>query len=287
SSANLRLACRKSDIAARVGGDEFIILLPNTSRDDAGKILARIKSGFADARVEGIRCSASLGLDTKQAPEQSLDEIMANAADAMYLDKTMNRKSINKNILSTIIESLHARYPEEKRHALAVSALCADVGAALHLPTDEIAMLERAGYLHDIGKITLDEIIIAKGELSDEENEQMQQHTAVGYRVLSLFDDTLDLAEHVYGHHERWDGAGYPRGLKGEQIPLLSRIIAVAETYDRVLNRGELPLDDRERAALNALVAGAGTKFDPPVVEVFVAMVAERQAAQSLDATDA
>ena len=98
----------------------------------------------------------------------------------------------------------------------------------------------------------------------------MQQHSVVGYRILNLFDDTLDLAEYVYGHHERWDGAGYPRGLKGEQIPLLSRIITVVETYDRVLNRGELSLDERKLAALDVIKNGAGTQFDPQIAELFI-----------------
>ncbi|HBN84391.1 MAG TPA: sensor domain-containing diguanylate cyclase, partial [Clostridiales bacterium] len=108
---------------------------------------------------------------------------------------------------------------------------------------------------------------------SDEELEKMQQHSAVGYRILSLFDDTLDLAEYVYGQHERWDGAGYPRGLKGEQIPLISRIIAAVETYDRVLNRGELPLKERKPAALDVIKNGAGTHFDPKIANILVQMI--------------
>ena len=97
------ITCRQNDVVARVGGDEFIILLPNTTRENAEKILTRIKSGFADARVEAIKCSIALGLDTKRSPDQLLDEIMANAENAMYKDKTMNRKSINKDIIDTIV----------------------------------------------------------------------------------------------------------------------------------------------------------------------------------------
>jgi len=200
-------------------------------------------------------------LDTKQRPDQSLDEIVANAENAMYKDKTMNRKSINKDIVDTIIETLHTRNNREKQHSITVSELCFDVGTVLHLPETEISKLKRAGYLHDIGKIVLDEGMLTKETLSDEEFEKMQQHSAVGYRILSLFDDTLDLADYVYGHHERWDGNGYPRGVKGEQIPLLSRIISVAETYDRVLNRGNLTLKDRKQNALDVISNGAGTQF--------------------------
>jgi len=270
SSEILQQVCRQNDVVARIGGDEFIILQPNTTRENAEKILVRIKSGFADARVEAIKCSIALGLDTKQSPDQSLDEIMANAENAMYKDKTMNRKAINKDIIDTIIETLHAKNTGEKQHSINVSDLCSDVGAALHLPETEISKLKRAAYLHDIGKIALDDGMLTKDTLSDEEIEKMQQHSVVGYRILNLFDDTLDLAEYVYGHHERWDGAGYPRGLKGEQIPLLSRIITVVETYDRVLNRGELSLDERKLAALDVIKNGSGTQFDPQITKVFV-----------------
>lgn len=277
SSEILRQVCREEDIVARVGGDEFIILLPETIGEDAEIILARIKSGFADAYLEAIKCSISLGLDTKQRPDQSLDEIVANAENAMYKDKTMNRKSINKDIVDTIIETLHTRNNREKQHSIAVSELCFDVGTAMHLPETEISKLKRAGYLHDIGKIVLDEGMLTKETLSDEEFEKMQQHSAVGYRILSLFDDTLDLADYVYGHHERWDGNGYPRGVKGEQIPLLSRIISVAETYDRVLNRGNLTLKDRQQTALDVISNGAGTQFDPQIAEVFVQMITKKE----------
>ena len=123
SAEILQQVCRQNDVVARVGGDEFIILLPNTNGENAEKILARIKSGFAEARVEAIKCSIALGLDTKQSPDQLLDEIMANAENAMYKDKTMNRKSTNKDIIGTIIETLHTRNPKEKQHSVDVSEL--------------------------------------------------------------------------------------------------------------------------------------------------------------------
>jgi diguanylate cyclase (GGDEF)-like protein/PAS domain S-box-containing protein len=273
SSEILQQVCRQNDAVARIGGDEFIILLPKTTQENAEKILDRIRLGFSDAHVEAIKCSISLGLDTKLSPEQSLDEIMANAENAMYKDKTMNRTSINKDIIDTIVKTLHARSPREKQHSITVGKLCFNTGTALHLPETEKSKLKRAGYLHDIGKIILDDSILYRDMLSKDELEIMQQHSVVGYRILNLFDDTLDLAEYVYGHHERWDGAGYPRGLKGEQIPLISRIISVVETYDRVLNRGELPMEERKLAALEVIKNGIETQFDPEISEIFVQMI--------------
>lgn len=264
---------RENDFVARVGGDEFIILLPETSRETADMIVVRIKEGFLDARIEAIKCSISLGLDTKTSPDQALEEIIANAENAMYKDKTMNRKSVNKEIIDTIIDTLHSKSPREKQHSLEVGVICKEFGQFLELAKLEINKLERTGYLHDIGKITLDEEILSKVSLTDEEFEKMQQHSVIGYRILNLFDDTLDIAEYVYSHHERWDGTGYPRGLKGEQIPLISRIISIVETYERVLNRGEASLEERELKAMNVIKEGGAKQFDPELAELFLKML--------------
>lgn len=275
SAEILMQACRQNDVVARIGGDEFILLLPKTTRENAEKILDRIKAGFADARVEAIKCSISLGLDTKQNPDQSLDEVMANAENAMYKDKSMNRKSNNKDIIDTIINTLHAQNPCERQHSLAVAMLASGIGAEINLPENEILKLKQAGFLHDIGKIVLGESILAKDQFSEEELEKLKQHPSAGFRILSLFDDMLDIAEFVYGHHERWDGTGYPRGIKGNQISLISRILAVAEVYDRVRNRGDAPIKERESNALAVIKDGAGTQFDQSIAEAFLHMMAK------------
>jgi diguanylate cyclase len=108
-----------------------------------------------------------------------------------------------------------------------------------------------------------------KEKFSEEETQEMQQHAVVGYRILNIFDATLDLAEVVYSHHERWDGKGYPKGLKGREIPRLSRVLSVAESYDRIIHRTYHEKISEEDAK-QILKDCAGTQFDPEIVELFI-----------------
>lgn len=273
SAEVLKNALRQGDLLSRIGGDEFTLLLPKTSREEAEKVIAEIQTGLLNVRVSAIKGSISLGLDIKYHEGQSLEEVMANAENAMYRNKTINRKSTDSVIMENIVASMHSRSPEEKRHAEAVRDLCASFGTALQLSETKIGRLKLAGYLHDIGKITLDQDFLSEAALSDAEHKKMQQHPGVAYRLLSLFDDTLDIADHVYSHHEWWDGSGYPRGLKGAQINVIARIIAIAETYDRVLHQGDQPVEVRKEAAIQAIRGNAGTRFDPMLAQSFVEMV--------------
>ena len=267
SSEILVQSCRASDMVARVGGDEFIILLPNTEHEQVKRIITRIRSGFAKIKVEAIKCSLSIGSDTKSKVHEPIEDIIANAENEMYWDKLMHRKEVNRDMIDTIIDTLHSENPEEKQHSEVVSQLCGEMGAAFGMADPEISRLKQAGYLHDIGKIVLDKSSLAE----DVDKENMKQHVIGGYRILHLFDDTLDLAEYVYNHHERWDGKGYPKGLKGEEIPKISRIISIAETYERVLRREGG--SEGKKKALQVIQDGAGKRFDPQIAELFIQMM--------------
>jgi diguanylate cyclase (GGDEF)-like protein len=273
SAEILKQACRNNDVIARTGGDEFIILLPSTGKDDAISVMDRIRQGFASARVAAIKCSIALGADTKTTKKQALEEIMSNAENEMYKDKTLTRGQVNREIIDTIVDTLHAKSDRERQHSINVSQICGEFGVFLEMPAPRIDKLKRAGYLHDIGKITLDEELLSKDILTDEEFEEMRQHSVISYRILNLFDDTLDLAEYVYGHHERWDGKGYPRGLQGENITMISRIIAIVETYERITSRGDQSDEEKRSIALREINEGAGTQFDPTLARQFVKML--------------
>lgn len=266
----LKRVCRADDIIARVGGDEFVILLPKTQGEKAEEIILRIKNEVSKEQLIAIKSSISMGCDAKLHADQDILKTMEIAEERMYREKTLNRKSINSNLIETIIETLHGNSPKEEAHSKNVRELCQDIGRALNLTDVEIKRLKEAGFLHDIGKIVLDESVLKRVDtLTNREIKEIRQHPVIGYRILNLFDDTLDLAESVLAHHERWDGSGYPKGLKGEEIPKLARIIALAESYDEMTNGLNKNFMSKERA-IQKITEQAGSKFDPEIVDIFV-----------------
>ncbi|MDX9940331.1 MAG: diguanylate cyclase [Sphaerochaetaceae bacterium] len=273
SARILGKASRDTDIIARFGGDEFVVIMPRTTEEQALRVITKIRNGFSEAQVEAMRCSISLGAATKVRSTQVLSDTLANAENGMYKDKAANRNTVNSQIIESLLETLHARSPHEKRHSHAVCEIATDFGSALGLPEDVIRTLARCAYLHDIGKITLDPSLLSDRPLTAEEMELMRQHSVAGFRILNLFDDTLDVAEYVYSHHERWDGGGYPRGLQEEEIPYISRILAIVEAYERMINRTDLPLDARKPRAIDEIRKGAGTQFDPQLACAFITMM--------------
>lgn len=267
----LKKAGREGDIIARVGGDEFILVLLRTGPDEAEKIVQRIKAGLSGEKVEAIRCSMALGTDTKTEVSQSIEKTMSNAEDAMYREKTLNRKANNSETLNAIISTLHEINPKEKRHSIRVGELCEGIARALKLPETEVYKVKRAGFLHDIGKVVLKKDVLEnRRPPTESEIREIQQHTATGYRILNLFDDTVDIADAVYSHHEMWDGSGFPQGLKAEEIPLISRIISLAEAYERRMPDTEEDRRNKKEEVIRYIRNNRGKRFDPELTDVFI-----------------
>ncbi|MGI6706516.1 MAG: diguanylate cyclase [Clostridia bacterium] len=269
----LKSVCRKKDIIARVGGDEFVVLLPGTSSEDGEKIMKRIRDEFSRIRVKAIHGSISMGCHTKTHEDEEILQTLKVAESKMYSVKVTDRSKIKSSTIKTIIEELHRNNPNEKTHSKNVSEICESIGRYMHLPEHELRRLKEAGYLHDIGKIGLDEGVLHTDEmLTDHIQNEMKQHAVIGYRILNSFDDTIDLAEPILAHHENWDGTGYPKGLKGEEIPKSARIIAVAETYDAAIRRRGL----NAKEAIQEIRKQAGYRFDPEIVDIFVKMMSDQ-----------
>ncbi len=272
----LRKSCRNDEVIARLGGDEFAILLKKTRYEDAQQVIRRIKDCLAREETDIIQCSMSVGCDTKTSASQNIELTLKNAENEMYKDKALSRSRVGADMLSMIIMTLYKKSPFEEQHSMNVGDLCRSFGEMLRLPEPEVLQLTRAGLVHDIGKICIDEVLLNKrGAFKDEEKIAFRQHPVTGYRLLNLFDNTLNLAEAVYSHHERWDGTGYPRALRECEIPLFARIIAIAGRYDRYINGYQDKPVSSDRA-LQRLREEAGALFDPQLVQIFAGMIKEQ-----------
>lgn len=268
--------CRADDIIARVGGDEFTILLPKTKEEEAKKIISRVKKQFSNERVKAIKGSISMGCDTKKFVKDDILQILNNAEHKMYSAKTLDRIEVQGTTIKTIIDTLHSNSPMEVKKSKNVSNICEIIGKEMNLSEVDIKRLKEAGFLHNIGKIVLDKELLNKNEaFTVQEQKEIGQHLLVGYRILNSFDDTLDLAEIILAYQERWDGKGIPKGLKGEEIPKLARIIAIAESYDTMINRQNSEGISKEQV-VEEIRNQAGVKFDPEIVDIFIKNILEK-----------
>jgi diguanylate cyclase (GGDEF)-like protein/PAS domain S-box-containing protein/putative nucleotidyltransferase with HDIG domain len=257
----LSSSCRSSDIISRIGGDEFVILLPNTGSNTAQEIVDRILHNLDSKGVLAGRRSIALGWATKTLKEERIHDLFDAAEDRMYRQKTLGRTETQRQQLEVLTNMLFTKAPKEREHALRVQQHAKRIGELLHASSEDVSLITRAGFYHDIGKVVLDtKLINAKGRDSAMQR-QYQEHVISGFRILNTFEETIDLAPLVLHHHERWDGSGYLKGLHGEEIPYISRVLRLAEVWEREgLDEASM---ETKQAVLNKL---AGTEVDPVMV---------------------
>ncbi len=271
--------CRQDEIIARVGGDEFVLLLPKTDSLEAEGIIQRIIASSAAQKVGSINLSIAFGWHTKYRADEDLNRVYKRAEDQMYRDKLSASPDTRNKTIAVIMSTLFEKYEEEEQHhARTVSNLCAAMGAALNLSPERIEDLRIAGLMHDIGKVAINgDALKSPGMLTDSEWIEVKKHSEAGYRILNSADDFSQCATFVLAHHERWDGKGYPRGLAGEKIPLESRIITLADAYDAMTC--ERPYRQRlpEAEILKEIKVKAGTQFDPELARIFIEQVLRKE----------
>lgn len=267
----LKKEFRRSDILSRIGGDEFVAILPNTDSKTAQKIVERIYGEMEGRKVESVLLSVSFGWQTKTVPEESLTDIFKMAEDRMYRKKLSESRSTRNRTLNVILHTLYEKNAYEKKHAERVSEMCAMVGTAIGLSEESVNELKTLGLLHDIGKIAVDDALLnSSKELVGKDRTELERHPEAGYRILNSIEELSQLALSVMSHHENWDGSGYPKGLKGEDIPLYARIVAIAEHYDEMTNDRPYRKAIDKQTALNEITKIAGKRFDENLVKVFV-----------------
>ncbi len=267
----LRYSCRKEDLICRWGGDEFAVLLPKASPVLAQALLERFQEACRKADPEPITLSLALGTATKEDRFQDIFNVVKKAETNMYKDKMHKAKSFRHTVIATLVHKLGEKDYETEEHTWRMQGLAVELGSELGLNEKMMDELTLAVTLHDIGKLAVPESILMKpARLTAEEWELVKEHSERGYRIALTSAELASVAPLILAHHERWDGNGYPHGLKGEEIPLLSRIISVIDAYDVMTNGRPYKGKVSHELAMEELRKCAGRQFDPRIVEAFI-----------------
>jgi diguanylate cyclase (GGDEF)-like protein/PAS domain S-box-containing protein len=268
AAASLRRSLKDKDILARWGGDEFIMLLPNTDMEEANSIIHDINHYNKKTFVDSINLSIALGYAVKYNDGYDMSAVMKQADDMMYKEKLSVSRSVRNRTVNIILQSLYVKNPLEREHSMGVSRLADKLGVILGLGNSDIMDLRVLGQIHDVGKITIEDGILNKPDkLTEDEYEIVTRHSEKGYQIIKASPELMYLAEEVLSHHERYDGTGYPRGLKREEIPKLARILAVADAIESMLSDKPYRKALSMEQIIQELRVNAGTQFDPEVVE--------------------
>ena len=270
----LKAECRHDDIISRVGGDEFIIILPNTQEQDLIKIRSRLTESLQNERIEHMQLSVALGSSLKASPQEVVDHLLEEAEADMYMDKMTKKKVREKEAFESLASYFFETFPDEKRHGEEVERYSEAIARELNLPAWQMNRIQKAARYHDIGKLSLpNELVNRTKEFDEQQWQEFMRHPESGYHILSNISHYKDVADAVLSHHERYDGNGYPRQLKGDEIPIEAQIISLAELYDIMTKE----MTDGEKRAIDqvekALHITRNKQFRPDVVDAFMEII--------------
>jgi len=263
--AALRLAVEELGCAYRLGGDEFCVLLRTTDDHAVAAAAAALNEQGPEFAVSPSYGVVDLPIDTVD-PAQAL----RLADERMYQQKNSGRASSRRQTRDVLLQVLSEREPDLNSHAGGVTAYAIALGRAVGVGGEELDVLARAAELHDIGKVAIPEAILQKpGALDDAEWALMREHTVIGERIVAAAPALRPVARMVRASHERWDGAGYPDGLSGDEIPLGARVIAICDAFDAMISDRPYSPARPLYEAMEELRRCAGRQFDPALVAAF------------------
>lgn len=264
--------CPEEALIFRWGGDEFFMLLPGIDEEDkAAGICQNIKGKCSENNRTVVPLSISLGYATGMSNDGEMARLIKIADDRMYRHKLLDRKNYRYLLISSLKDTLAEKSYESAEHSERMAELAIKIGEKLGLAGTELEDLKLLALLHDLGKVVIsDNILNKEGPLSEEEWEEVKKHPEAGYRISQSSSELSHISNYILNHHERWDGKGYPLGNKGEEIPLLSRIIAVVDAYDVMTHKSSYKEAISHEEAIEELKRCASTQFDPGIVQVFL-----------------
>ncbi|WP_054693312.1 sensor domain-containing diguanylate cyclase/phosphohydrolase [Syntrophomonas palmitatica] len=266
----LRSAVREGDVVARVGGDEFAILIAHTAPRDVTQVIERIKALIKQHNKadQALPLSISLGYATSIGKDKRIDELYCEADNNMYKNKLANRR-FSDRIIKTALKNIYKLKDFAREgHLDRLRDICLALADQAHLSDESIKRLILLAEYHDIGKLIIsDHILMKPGPLNAEERALVKAHCETGQRIALAVPELVLVADLILKHHEAWDGSGYPLGLKEFEIPLECRIVAVADAFEAMTGvrpyRNPISVEE----ALAELKKSAGRQFDPILVE--------------------
>ena len=268
--AKLMVRALPGDAVFLRGFEAYLIAICPDVREAA---LART----AKAVAEDYDGDVLYGLSANEG--RTLAQALETAYRSIQLKKLLSPGSTRSQALASLVRALKEADADTEDHVLRTQRMGAMLGRRIGLTDAELAPLELLCLLHDIGKIGIPlEILNKPGKLEDQEWAVLRTHPEKGYQIAMSSDELKPIAEMVLCHHERWDGKGYPRGLKGEDIPVLSRIIAIVDAYDAMVNDRAYRKALKPEVAQEEIRVNAGTQFDPALAREFLTMLSENPA---------
>lgn len=269
----IQTTCGDDAISIRWSGDDFVVLMAHTDHDAAERLTHTLEQQLEIQLAGEIsRVSVTIGRYTKTDEGVSILQAIKNAEQTMRQNKMMEVNSIQNAPISMVLHALYEKNQREEEHSIRVSKLCAFIGTAMELDAEAINKLRIIGLVHDIGKIGIDETILNKPDkLTPTEYDAIKKHSEIGFRILSAYQQTAEIAYYVLSHHEHLDGRGYPNGIKGDSIPLFTRILSVADSFDAMTRKRPYCAERTVADAVVELKRCAGTQFDPRVVDALEA----------------
>ena len=268
--------CDSDDTVSRWGGDEFVILTINKEEEYVANLIDKLKEKCENETEFHFKISIAWGYAGSYEEDSSTEAVMSLAEKRMYRNKLMEDKSARSAAINSLLRTLHEKHSETEEHTMRIKNLSLKLGKRLGLTKEKLDEIELLSSLHDIGKIGIPEQILMKpSKLTDEEWAIMKTHSDIGYRIASSTPDFAHIANKILAHHERYDGTGYPNQLKEAEIPLLSRIINIVDSFDVMTHKRIYKEAFDKEYVIEELKRCSGTQFDPELVKEFITLLEE------------
>ncbi|MGM0380218.1 MAG: diguanylate cyclase domain-containing protein, partial [Bacillota bacterium] len=246
----------KKDLVVRIGGDEFLILVPNTDKKEIKEIFSKIKKRCRETKDAPIKPSVAIGSCIKYKSEKSFDTVFKEAEDEMYENKMIESENTHNTIVDSLKDMIFEKTEVTHEHVKRLRQISIKLGKAMNLSEAKLNSLKLLAEYKDLGKIGL-----------NNSYKREDKHVEIGYKIAKSSSKLNQISDAILAHHENWDGTGFPKGLKGKEIPLIARIMHISEFCYRLIKKEGI---ENKEEIIKRIKEKSGKSLDPEIVEVFI-----------------